>query len=93
MIKPLQNYVIIKGSSEENPNGFDLPESIRNQFPEQGEVIAVGGGKTFDNGSRRDCLVAVGQKVIFKKYAADKTKIGEEEYLIIEDTDIVGIVE
>jgi chaperonin GroES len=92
MIRPLQNYAIIKGEEEKVGETMVLPEAIRNQFPEQGEVIAVGPGKLLDDGNVRPAIVEVGQKVLFKKYAADKVKIEDKEYLILEDTDIIGIV-
>ncbi len=66
---------------------------IDKERPEKGEVIAVGPGKVQENGSKSEMTVKVGDKVMFKKYSPDEFKLEGEEYLIIPESDVLGIIE
>ncbi|MDD3085161.1 MAG: co-chaperone GroES [Candidatus ainarchaeum sp.] len=94
-LKPLNNNVIVKASNKEEmtKSGIFLPDTINKEKPEQGEIIAVGPGKTDNNGNRIEMSVKVGQKVVFKKYSPDDIKINNEEYLVINENDILAILE
>ena len=94
-IKPLNDKVIIKPIEEDEvtKSGIVLPETAEKEKPEKGEVVAVGPGKLLENGQRAPMSVKVGDKVIFKKYSPDEIKIDKEEYLVIEESDIIGIIE
>lgn len=94
-LKPLNNHVIVKASSKEEitKSGIVLPDTMDKEKPEQGEVIAVGPGKLIDNGSRAEMTVKIGDKVVFKKYSPDDIKIDGEEYLVINENDILAIIE
>ncbi len=94
-LKPLNDKVIIKPIEEDEKTkaGIVLPETAEKEKPEKGEVIAVGPGKLLENGSRAPMSIKVGDKVIFKKYSPDEIKIGKEEYLVIDEGDIIGIIE
>jgi len=94
-LKPLNNNVIVKASNKEEmtKSGIFLPDTINKEKPEQGEIIAVGPGKTDNNGNRIEMSVKVGQKVVFKKYSPDDIKIDNEEYLVINENDILAILE
>ncbi len=94
-LKPLNNQVIISASSKEEvtKSGIVLPDTMDKEKPEQGEVIAVGSGKLLDNGSRADMTVKVGDKVVFKKYSPDDIKVDGQEYLVINENDILAIIE
>jgi chaperonin GroES len=94
-LKPLSNNVIIKASNKEEmtKSGIFLPDTMNKEKPEQGEIIAVGPGKTDNNGNRIEMSVKVGQKVVFKKYSPDDIKIDNEEYLVINENDILAILE
>jgi chaperonin GroES len=94
-LKPLSNYVLVKSASNEEvtKSGIILPDTVDKEKPEQGEVVAVGPGKLLDNGQRAPMDVVVGNKVVFKKYAPDPIKVGNEEYLVIRNDDIVAIIE
>lgn len=94
-LKPLNDKVIIKPIQEDEVTkaGIVLPETAEKERPEKGEVIAVGPGKLLENGSRAPMSVKVGDKVIFKKYSPDEIKIDKEEYLVIDESDIIGIIE
>ncbi len=94
-LKPLNNNVIIKASSKEEvtKSGIVLPDTMDKEKPEQGEVIAIGPGKLTDSGQRAEMTVKVGDKVVFKKYSPDDIKIDSEEYLVINENDILAIIE
>ncbi|MEY3659592.1 MAG: co-chaperone GroES [Pseudohongiellaceae bacterium] len=93
-IRPLQDRVIVKRKEEETKTagGIVLPGSAAEK-PSQGEVIAVGPGKPLDNGTLRMVDLKVGDKVIFGKYASNTVKIGEEEFLILSENEIYGVLE
>ncbi|MDP3997711.1 MAG: co-chaperone GroES [bacterium] len=93
-IEPLYDKVVIKPLSEEEvtKSGIVLPDTVDKEKPMQGEVIAVGPGKRLDNGQTAPMSVKVGDKVLFTKYAPDEVEIDEEEYLVIDEEKILGIV-
>ncbi len=94
-LKPLNNQVIISASSKEEvtKSGIVLPDTMDKEKPEQGEVIAIGPGKLLDNGNRAEMTVKVGDKVVFKKYSPDDIKVDGQEYLVINENDILAIIE
>ena len=94
-LKPLNNNVIVKASNNEEmtKSGIFLPDTMNKEKPEQGEILAVGPGKIDNNGNKIEMNVKVGQKVVFKKYSPDEVKIDDEEYLIINEEDILAILE
>jgi chaperonin GroES len=69
-----------------------LPDTAKEK-PQEGEILAVGPGKILDNGKRTTLEVSVGQRILFAKYAGTEVKVGDEEYLILRESDIMGIVE
>jgi len=93
-IKPLQDRIIVKRfeSEEKTASGIIIPDSAKEK-PFEGEVVAVGQGKVFDNGTRVDPTVKPGDKVLFAKYAGTEVKFDGEEYLIMREDDILGIIE
>lgn len=94
-IRPLNDHVVIKPLKVEEvtKSGIVLPDTAREEKPEQGEVIAVGPGKLLENGQRAPMSVKVGDTVLFTKYAPDEIEIDDEEYLVVEEEKILGIVE
>lgn len=92
--KPLNDNVLIKAESPEEvtKSGIILPDSSEREKPEQGEVVAVGDGKTLDNGQIKKISVKKGDKVMFKKYSPDEININGEEYLVVSENDIIGII-
>lgn len=94
-IKPLNDKVVVKPlkQEEKTKSGIFLPDSAREEKPEQGEVVAVGTGKMLDNGSRAAMSVKVGDRVLFTKYAPDEVEIEGIKYLVIEEEKILGVVE
>jgi chaperonin GroES len=93
-IRPLQDRVIVKRKEEETKTagGIVLPGSAAEK-PSQGEVVAVGPGKPLDNGTVRKIDLKPGDKVVFGKYASNTVKIGEEELLILSESEIYGVLE
>ncbi len=93
-IRPLQDRVIVKRLEEEEKTkgGIIIPDTAKEK-PQQGEVIAVGKGKVRDDGKVSPLDVKVGDKVLFSKYAGTEVKIEGEEYLIMREDDILGVIE
>jgi len=93
-IEPLNDKVVIKPLKPEEvtATGIVLPDTVDQEKPMQGEILAVGPGKRQDNGEVLPMSVSVGDKVLFTKYAPDEVEINGEEYLVIEEDKILGIV-
>lgn len=93
-VRPLGDRVLVKPLSRETmtKTGIVLPDTAKEK-PQEGEVLAVGPGKVLDNGKRTTLEVSVGQRVLFAKYAGTEIKMDNEEYLILRESDIMGIVE
>lgn len=90
---PLGDKVVLKQlvAEETTKSGIVLPGQAKEK-PQQAEVIAVGPGGVVD-GKEVTMQVKVGDKVIYSKYAGTEVKLGEEEYIIVKQNDIVAIVE
>lgn len=95
MLKPLNEHVVVKPTSKEEKtaSGIFLPDTVSKEKPEQGEVIAVGPGKLSENGVRLPMSVKVGDKIIFTKYSPNEVKVDGAEYLILNESDILAIIE
>jgi chaperonin GroES len=93
-IRPLQDRVIVKRLEEETKTkgGIIIPDSAKEK-PIEGKVIAVGKGKVAENGNLLKLDVKVGDKVLFSKYGGTEVKIDGEEYLIMREDDILGVIE
>lgn len=94
MIRPLGDRVVVKPipMEEKTKAGIVLPETAKEK-PQKGEVIAVGNGRLLDNGERVPIDVKVGEKILYSKYAGNEVKIDDEEYLILREMDILGVIE
>ena len=90
---PLHDKVLVKRTEEEEKSagGIVLPGSATEK-PSQGEVVAVGPGKKSENGDVSPVGVAVGDIVIFGRYGGNEIKIDGDEYLILSESDIFGVV-
>lgn len=93
-IQPLNDRVVIKRCEEDKitPGGIVIPDSAAEK-PVKGEVVAVGKGKTLDNGELCPLEVKVGDKVLFGKYAGNEIKIGDEKLLVMRESDIMAVFE
>jgi chaperonin GroES len=88
---PLGERVIVKPIEQEQTTrgGIVLPDTAKEK-PQEGEVIAVGPGRVSDDGTRIPMELAVGERVIYSKYAGTEYKDGDEEYLILRESDILA---
>ncbi len=95
IIKPLTDHIVIEPLKQEEKtrSGILLPETAEKERPEQGRVVAVGPGRTTDEGKVVPLDVKVGDVVLFTKYGPNEVKIDEKEYLIAKGEDILGILE
>lgn len=94
-IRPLGNRLVVEPEKQEEQteSGIVIPESAKEESPEQGTVLAVGPGRMGDDGNRQKPEVSKGDKVIFKKYAPTEIEVGEEEYFILDEGDVLAILE
>ncbi len=92
-IKPLGDRVVVKplAQEERTKSGIVLPDTAKEK-PQQGEILAVGSGRTLENGQKVPMEVKVGDKVIFSKYAGTEIKIEGQEVLILNERDIHAII-
>ena len=92
-IRPLHDRVIVKRLEEEktSPGGIVIPDSAAEK-PVQGEVIAVGNGKLLENGELRALDLKKGDKVLFGKYSGTEVKVSGEDYLVLREDDIMGVI-
>jgi chaperonin GroES len=93
-IKPLGDRLVVKPleGEEKTPSGIILPETAKEK-PQEGEVLAAGPGRYDEKGKRIALDVSVGDIVLFAKYAGTEIKVRDEKYLILKESDVLGIVE
>jgi chaperonin GroES len=93
-LRPLQDRVIVKRVEEETKTagGIFIPETAKEK-PQQGEIIAVGKGKTTEDGKLLPLDVKAGDKVLFGKYAGSEIKLDGVDYIIMREDDILGVLE
>ena len=93
-IRPLHDRVVVRRMQEERTSsgGIVIPDSAAEK-PIQGEIIAVGNGKIMDNGDHRSLDVKVGDRVLFGKYSGTEVKLDGEEFLVMREDDIMGVIE
>tara|TARA_R110000868_G_scaffold182957_3_gene424112 strand:- start:242 stop:529 length:288 start_codon:yes stop_codon:yes gene_type:complete len=91
-IKPLGDRVLVQADAAEEvtSSGLYIPDTAKEK-PQQGTVIAVGAGKV-ENGTKVDMTVKKGDKVLYGKYAGTEVTLDGDEYLIMRESDIVGIL-
>jgi chaperonin GroES len=93
-IRPLHDRVIVKRLDNERKtaSGIVIPDSAAEK-PDQGEIIAVGGGKVQDDGKVRPLELKKGDRVLFGKYSGQTVKVDGEELLVMREEDIMGVIE
>src|SRR4029450_6993108 len=94
MIPPLPDRVIVRRIEEQEQmrGGLYIPDTAKEK-PQEAEVIAVGNGKVLENGTKLELEVKVGDRVLFGKYSGSEVKLDGEEYLILREDDILGVIE
>ena len=93
-IRPLHDRVLVKRVEEDktSPGGIVIPDSATEK-PIEGEVVAVGNGKILDSGEVRALEVKKGDKILFGKYSGTEVKVDGDEYLVMREDDIMGVIE
>ncbi len=92
-IRPLGDRVLVQRveAEEKTSGGILLPESAKEK-PKEGIIVSVGAGKTLDNGEKSEFSVSVGDRILFTSYAGTEVKFEGNEYLIMREDDILGII-
>ena len=92
-LQPLADRVIVKqlDAEETTKGGIVLPDTAKEK-PQEGKIIAAGKGKTTDEGKTLPMDVKVGDKILYGKYSGTEIKINDEEYLMMHQEDILGIL-
>ena len=93
-IRPLHDRVVVKRieEGEQVRGGIIIPDTAKEK-PQQGEVVAAGSGKVLENGTRVALDVKVGDKILFGKYSGTEIKLDGNEYLIMKEDEILGVVD
>ena len=92
-LRPLGDRILVKriDSEEKTKGGIIIPDSAKEK-PLEGEVVAVGPGRTFDNGQVKAMTVKVSDRVLFAKYAETEVKLEGQSFLLLREDDILGIL-
>jgi chaperonin GroES len=92
-IRPLGDRVLVKRAEaeERTAGGILLPESAKDK-PKEGTIISIGEGRTLDDGKKSTFSVKVNDRILFSAYAGTEVKYGGEEFLIMREEDILGVI-
>jgi chaperonin GroES len=93
-LRPLDDRIVIKQSDaeEKTSGGIILPETAKEK-PQIGKIVATGPGKLLDNGKRNKISVKKNDEVIYAKYMGSEVEIDGEKFVVLHETDVLGIVE
>ena len=94
-IRPLHDRIVVKRveeSADKTASGLFIPDSAKEK-PQEGEVVAVGKGKRLEDGKVVPLDVAVGDRILFGKYSGSDIKLDNEEYMIMREDEVLGILE
>ena len=91
--RPLGDRVVVEHveQADKSAGGVFLPDTAKEK-PQEGKVIAIGSGRTLDNGTKVPMEVKVGDRILYSKYSGSEVKIDGKEYLIISEKDILAIL-
>jgi len=92
-LKPLGDKVVVQllEQEEKTASGIFLPDSAKKK-PQQGKIVAVGGGRVLDNGDRNQLTVKVGDSVLFSKYGGNEVTVDGQDYTILDEDQIYAIL-
>ena len=92
-IKPLGDRVVLEAldAKEVSKSGIIIPDTAKER-PSEGKIVAVGPGRTNDEGKRIDLEVKKGDTVLYGKYSGTEVTVGDKEYLILRESDILAIL-
>lgn len=93
-LQPLGDRIVVKRDegNEKTEGGIFLPDSAKDK-PTRGTVVSIGDGKLLDDGSRSELQVKEGDVVLFTSYAGENIEIGDQEYLLMSETDVLAVIE
>ena len=93
-LRPLQDRILVQRVEEETTTkgGIIIPDTAKEK-PAEGKVVAVGNGKLGDDGKRVALEVKKGDRILFGKYSGTEVKVGGEEYLIMREEDVLGVID
>jgi chaperonin GroES len=93
-LRPLHDRVVVRRTEEQEQKigGLYIPDTAKEK-PQEGEVLAVGTGRVLEDGKRVPLDLKVGDRVLFGKYSGTEVKLGDEEFLILRESDVLGVVE
>lgn len=93
-VRPLHDRVLVRRIEEENKTagGIIIPDNSKEK-PAQGEIVSVGSGYVNQDGSKRDLEVKAGDKVLFGKYSGSEVKVDGNDYLIMKEEEILGVLQ
>ena len=92
-VRPLHDRILVRRMAEEEKTagGIIIPDSAKEK-PQRGEVVAAGKGRVTQEGKTMPLDVKIGDKVLFGKYSGTELKLGKDEYLMMREEDILGIL-
>jgi chaperonin GroES len=93
-LRPLQDRILVQRVGEETTTkgGIIIPDTAQEK-PAEGKVVSVGNGKVSDDGKRIPLEIKKGDRILFGKYSGTEVKISGEEYLIMREDDVLGIID
>ncbi len=93
-LQPLGDRLVVKREQAEGKTagGIVLPDTAKDK-PTRGSVVAIGDGKLLDNGTRGTLQVKVGDRVLFTSYAGENIEIGDEEYILMSESEVLAVIE
>ena len=92
-LKPLGDRLVVRPSAREEmtKSGIVLPDTVKER-PQEGTILAVGPGRTLDDGTKEPIEVSVGEKILFQKYAGTEFKLDDEDLLILSQKDVLAVI-
>ncbi len=93
-LQPLGDKIVVQReeSDERTEGGIYLPDSAKDK-PTRGTVVSVGDGRLLEDGSRGEMQVAVGDRVLFTSYAGENIEIGDHEYVLMAESEVLAVLE
>lgn len=93
-LQPLGDRIVVQREESEavTEGGIYLPDSAQNK-PTRGVIVSVGDGKLLDDGSRGEMQVTAGDRVLFTSYAGESIEIGDDEYLLMSESEVLAVLE
>ena len=93
-LRPLGDRVVIEPTPREDmtKSGIVLPDTVKER-PQEGTILAVGPGRTLDDGTKEPIEVSVGEKILFQKYAGTEFKLDDEDLLILSQKDVLAVIQ